>query len=59
MDELVATFVACWLVMATIGTIDNFLGQTPDTRIIKMCKENGYLNVKQDRITCSVEKKND
>lgn len=60
MDELVSTlFVACWLVCATVGTIDNFLGQTPDNRIIKMCKEKGYLNVKQERVTCSVDHKKD
>ena len=57
MDEFFATILAIWLVAASWGAVDNMMLQTPDTRILKMCSEKGYLNVRQERITCSVDKK--
>lgn len=57
MDELFGLIFVAWVVAASWGTVDNLMLQTPDARIIKMCSTKGYLNVGQERITCSVDKK--
>lgn len=56
MDELLGILLIVWMFAATVGTVDNMLFQTPDSRIISQCKEQGYLNVKQITISCSIEK---
>ena len=54
-DFFVLVFMA-WVFSASVGAINNVAFQTPDSRIIAQCKEQGYLNVKQTVVTCSIEK---
>lgn len=56
MDEFFGIVLTAWLVCASVGAVDNMVAQTPDARIIKQCKTQGYITVKQTVISCSIEK---
>lgn len=56
MEEFFGFVFVAWVFAASVGALDNMVSQTPDSRIIAQCKEQGYLNVKQTVVTCSIEK---
>lgn len=55
-ETFVALLLVVWICLATLGAVDNVAFQTPDARIIKQCKTQGYITVKQTVISCSIEK---
>lgn len=56
MDEFVGLLLAAWIIIASMGAVDNVAFQTPDARIIKQCKTQGYITVRQTVISCNIEK---
>lgn len=56
MDEVLGMIAIVWFVVASFGAFDNILYQTPDSRIISQCKDQGYINVRQTVVNCSIEK---
>lgn len=46
---------AAYIVITTVGAINNVFFQTSDEKIVRLCRDRGYLNIGQDRIKCSLE----
>ena len=56
MEEVFVLIFFGWFAAATVGAVNNIVAQTPDTRIITQCKEQGYIAVKQTIVKCSIDK---
>ncbi len=57
MDEMLGTFVIIWICITTILSGAFVSSGSLDSKIVRICQEQGYWQTGQVRVICSVEKK--